>query len=133
MRAEDTLCDVEASLLLGVSLTLRLVELLLLGKLAGDGVGGVGDDLGLLLLDVRQLLGGLPCPLHLLFIDLFHFFKVALHLHRDFQTFRHLGSNTLVMLKGLGHSLVKRCKLVQCLLSDEIGNQCFVCHISIAL
>ena len=133
MRAEDTLCDVEASLLLGVSLTLRLVQLLLLGQLAGDGVGGVGDNLRLLLLYLSQLLRGLACPLHLLFIDLLHFFKVALHLHRDFQTFRHLGSNTLVMLKGLGHSIVKRCKLVQCLLSDKIGNQCFVCHISIAL
>ena len=133
MGTEDVVGDIKGTLLLGESLSLRLVQFLLLCELAGDGVGGVGNDLLLLTLNVGQLLGSLPCPLHLLLIDILQLIEVTLHLYGDFQTFRHLLGNGCVVPQSLFHRLVKCLQLVECLLSDEIGNQCFVCHISIAL
>ena len=133
MRAEDVLGDVEASLLLGVCLTLRLVQLLLLSKLAGDGVGGVGDDLLLLLLDLRQLLGGLRSVFHLRVIHLGNLVEVTLHLNGDFQALGELFPHFGVFVQRVLHRLVECCQLVKRFLGDKVGNQCFVCHISIAL
>ena len=133
MRTEDVLGDVEASLLLGICLTLRLIQLLLLGQLAGDGVGGVGDDLLLLLLDLRQLLRGLRSVFHLRVIHLGNLVEVTLHLNGDFQALGEFFPHFGVFVQRVLHRLVECRQLVERFLGDKVGNQCFVCHISIAL
>ena len=95
--AEDVLGDVERTLVQLVGLTLRLVQLLLLGQLTGDGVGCVAQR-GLQLVARRLHLVGRRDHLTRLHLDKFiKFLHVADNGHLDIDARNHLLANLNIL------------------------------------